>query len=734
MDSDVLHSIVTTWARSSMLLDCHSFCVWALRQAHSLPGTLTSFQSLQKATMTLQPMLHAPSMMSAMSAETIARSLSVPAAARMLALVFTSGYSLDALLPHRSELSFGFFDESHNVIGGNGTAAALNSDSLAYLCIHGVVGAALVVLHEHDALAPLLCSCSHETRRFMTHRICFYVLRCLSMTTECLKRCNIPVLLSLASAIARDVPHDAELPENVAAAERLFRLCSVLQPLYIQHGEEAINLLRLSRCHLISASVENLCSSCSIHASAAACTQGMLGNAWDASWLASMIAACRHEWGSDGAERILSLLVLQLQLGCLPDLGVCASLTESQTLHSAIKLMQQRRDHPGIDHIANIALQLFCRRASQSSAFFASAADGMEVAASLASLCACFCEGDCAQQLSLLLCMVTCALVQQLQLENRDPCGIMTKAFDDHSSKSCWRGLYLAASCNNLALASAAGFSSGAVLIAQLLRLGASFAAALTLLQPAPACAFALFSPPLARAQTYIFSNVKAERHPDEDSKADASVAEIQPSLHHSAAVDRATASTDFVESCDVNRSVVHGTSNSKRQLIMHVSADLSTPPSSASKHSLHRDADSRHVDDAAAVTSPLPKKRLEVSQSPGAAKHQSMDHSVQKHAASIDSSSSKPLSWLAQLRAQKSTANHEFDDFPSIPSTKCDPVQSASPAVLRIASAALGKRGLVRVESPVAGVGAFMAGSAAQAANHSTGEVESDDDIVALS
>jgi hypothetical protein len=106
----------------------------------------------------------------------------------------------------------------------------------------------------------------------------------------------------------------------------------------------------------------------------------------------------------------------------------------------------------------------------------------------------------------------------------------------------------------------------------------------------------------------------------------------------------------------------------------------------------------------------------------------------VQKHAASIDSSSSKPLSWLAQLRAQKSTANHEFDDFPSIPSTKCDPVQSASPAVLRIASAALGKKGLVRVESPVAGVGAFMAGSAAQAANHSAGEVESDDDIVALS
>jgi hypothetical protein len=358
----------------------------------------------------------------------------------------------------------------------------------------------------------------------------------------------------------------------------------------------------------------------------------------------------------------------------------------------------------------------------------------MEVAASLASLCACFCEGDCAQQLSLLLCMVTCALVQQLQLENPDPCGIMTKAFDEHISKSCWRGLYLAASCSNLALASAAGFSSGAVLIAQLLRLGASFAAALTLLQPAPACAFASFSPQFAHAQTYIFSNVKVERHPDQDSKADATVAEIQPSLHHSAAVERSTASTDFVESCDVNRSVAHSTSNSKRQLVMHGSADRSTLPSSAATHSLLQDANTKHVDDAAAVASPLPKKRLEVSQSPGAAKHQSMDHSVQKHAASIDSSSSKPLSWLAQLRAQKSTANHEFDDIPNIPSTKCDPVQSASPAVLRIASAALGKRGSVRVESPAAGVGAFMAGSAAQAANHSTGGGESDDDIVALS
>ena len=732
IESDVLHSIVTTWARSNMLLDCHAFCLWALWQVQVSPGVLSSFQSLHKATMILQPMLHAPSMMSAMSAELITRPVTAAAAGRMLALVFASGYSLDSLLEHRSELSFGFFDDSHKTIGGDCAAAALNGDPFGYLCVHGVVGAALVFLHEVDAIASLLRTTNPETRRIMTHRVCFHVLRCISMARPCLDRCNIPMLLSLASTMARDLPSVAELPENVDAADRLLKMCSILPSPDIRHGEEAVQLLRLSRCDLVRTSIANACSSFFSDATATACTHGVMRGAWDASWLASLIATCGHQWDLAGTEKVLLLLRKQLQMGCAPDVGVCASLPDSFMLSAATSLMQLEQKQSSVQHISNIALQLFCRRASLvMGSLSASTSDGLHISASLASLCAMFCEADCVEQLSLLLCMVTCALIQQLQLENMDPIVTVTKFFDEHSSKSCWRGLCLAASCSNLAFAAAAGFSSGAVLLAQLLRVGASFTAALPLLQSAPAYTFAAFSPQFGNDRKILPSIVKIEQHPHEETKFNTEVAMRQPYLP-SAACSGTSFGSDFAESCDFDPSAASILSQTKRQLVMHGASDRSPTPACGATNVICHNFDTKCIN-STVVMSQLPQKRADPSLSPGAAtKSQNLDLSVQKDPASVDTSSSKPVSWLAQLRAHKTSSDHSSDDF-ILQGVKCDPVHAASPAVLRIASAAAERRKLDKVPGGV-GVVSLRLGGQHQVAHNLKVEGDSDDDIVALS
>jgi hypothetical protein len=733
IELDVLHSIVTTWARSSALLDCHAFCLWALRQAQASPGVLSSFQSLHKATVILQPMLHAPSMLSAMSSEIIANPVSVTAAGRMLALVFASGYSLDSLLEHRSELSFGFFDDSYKMLGGDAAAAALSSDAFGYLSIHGVVGAALVILHEDDAIASLLLTSSPETRRIMTHRICFHVLRCLSLTSLSLNRCKIPMLLSLASAMARDLPLVAEQPENSAAAERLLKMCSILLPPNIQHGEEAVQLLRRSRCDFARSSVENVCSSFFSDASVTSCTHGAMSSAWDASWLASLIAACGHQWEMSGTERVLSLLRLQLQLGCAPDTGVCASLPDSLMLRSAVSLMQQQPRLSSVQHTANIALQIFCRRASPGAlAFSANTSDGLDVSASLASLCATFCEADCLDQLSLLLCLVTCDLMQQLQLKSVDPIDTLTKFFDEYGNKSCWRGVCIAASRSNLALAAAAGFSSGAVLIAQLLHISAPFAAALPLLQSAPAYAFAAFSPQIVHERKEVSTvAVKVERCANEETKFKSEVEMRQPSMH-STASPRTSSGTDFAETCVLDHSAANNLSETKRRLVMQSSADRSPTSASDARTGIFQDADSKCIN-APALLSLLPKKRAEPSLSPAAvAKLLPPDQSLPNDLISVKAGSSKKLSWLAQLRAQQTTSDYQADED-ILQDVKCDPVQAASPAVLRIASAAAERRIPHEVPAGLA-AGTLQQGKQLELAHNLNADGGSDDDIVALS
>jgi hypothetical protein len=726
IECDVLLSIVTTWARSSVLLDCHAFCLWALRQAQASPGVLSSFQSLYKAIMIMQPLLNAPSMMSAMCAELIARPASVPAAGRMLALVFASGYSLDYLLDHRSELTFGFFDDSLNMVGGDTAAAALNSDTFSYLCVRGVVGAALVSLHEHDAISLLLHAFSPETRRIMIHRICFHVLRCMSLSNQILNRCNIPMLLSLASALGCDLPLVAERTENAAAADRLLRMCSILQQQNVRYGEEAVQLLRYSGCNLVHSSIENACSSFFSDASATTCARGVMNTAWDASWLASLIAACGHNWDLTGTETVLLLLRLQLQLGCAPDAGVCASLPDNLLLRSAVLLLQQPQMQSSVQHLSSIALQIFCRRASLPTRLHSgSTSDTLNISASLASLCESFGCSQCVDQLSLLLCMVTCDLLQQLKLENIDPTVTVTTFFDQHCNKSCWRGLCLAASRSNLVLAAAAGFSSGAVLLSQLLHIGSSFAAVLPLLQSAPAYAFASFLPQFDNEQKVIFSSeIKVQRHADLELKLNSEVELRQPILP---AV--ADSPTTFVTDV-ADHSAASSISDIKRQLTMHDSADHSPTPAIGETNVISQDADMKS--NIPAVVSRLPQKRAEPSLSPAATtKPQPSDHSLPKDMA-VDAGSSKPLSWLTQLRAQKTRLNCKGGNG-TLQGVKCDPVQSASPLVVRTASAAAELRMSHRVS---AGPGAFSLrmDSQQEVAHNFDTKADSDDEIVALS
>jgi hypothetical protein len=552
------------------------------------------------------------------------------------------------------------------------------------------------------------------------------------MTAQSLNRCNIRMLLSLASLMTRDIPLDAELPENAAAAERLFRICSLLQPSHIPHGEEAVQSLRHSRCDLVRTSIEHMCSSFFSDECAVASTQRPISSAWDASWLASVIAACGHEWDLAGAERALSLLGLQLQRGCAADVGICASLPEGLMLRSALMLMQKRNNHISIERIARIALQLFCRRASVDvSAAHASYTDGLDIAASLASLCAVFCERNSVEQLSLLLCMFTCSLMQQLQLQSPDPHGTVTAFFDEHKSASCWRGLCHAASRSNLSLAAAAGFSSGAVLLAQLLRVGASFAAALPLLQAAPAYAFAAFSPQFEFEQKIITPNVKGERHQDADVNADTGISMLQPSLQ-SAAVVAASVVADFAESNGLDRSDVSSSFQAKRQLDMDGPEDRSSPAACSPNDSLPRDAGTKSNGNSPSIPSLLPKKRTEPSLSP-AARYQHTHHSLQRSPASIEAKPAKPLSWLAQFRTQKATAEYDSDDFTRLHSVKYEPVQSASAAILRIASAASQPRSL-QANTTGSGVGTLKLASKDQAGSNSKADCDSDDDIVALS
>ncbi len=634
VDGDVLQSIVTTWTRSSMLVDSNAFCVWVLRQAQALPGVMSSFQSLHGATVILQPMLNVPSMLSVMAAQLISRAASVPAAGRMLALVFASGYSLDALLPHHTKLSFGHFDESRNSVGGSSAAAALNSDPFCYLCMHGVAGAALMCLHEAESVASLLRTCSPEIRRKVTHSTCFHVLRCLSLPLHSLNRCNIRALLSLASEMTRDLTFEAESPENVAAAHRLLTMCGVLQPLQARYGEEAVQLLRCSRCDLARTSVDHICSSFFSDSALFACAQGLMSSVWDAAWLASLSAACGHKWELAGAERVLSLLGLQLQFGCAPDVGVCANMPDNLMLHAAILLMQQPQCGDSFqlcrDHIASIALQLFCRRASfVPCAFTGTTADGLHITASLASLCASCSKSPGSEQLSLLVCLVSCALIQQLKLENLDPCICVTKIFDEHSSESCWRGLCLAASRANLALAAAAGFSSGAVLISQLLHIGAPFATALPLLQSAPAYAFAAFSLQFDREQKVCSPIVKIERFQDDQSRANVKGAELRSSFLSAAVLAPMAAFTDDAKSSDIDRSADSCISQTKRQLVAHCSVDRSAVLDVGAIDLIALDADTSCKDNAPAFASQLPKKRQ--APSPRAGKHQFSRHAPPK-------------------------------------------------------------------------------------------------------
>jgi hypothetical protein len=315
--------------------------------------------------------------------------------------------------------------------------------------------------------------------------------------------------------------------------------------------------------------------------------------------------------------------------------------------------------------------------------------------------------------------------MQQLQLENLDSCGIVTKFFDEHSNKACWRGLCMAASRTNLALAAAAGISSGAVLIAQLLRMGAPFAAALPLVQAAPAYAFASFSPHVEHEHKAYSPGVKVERR-DEQTKSNVEGGVMHTSLQ-SAAVAPAAAVVDAAASCGSYHSADNSSSPAKRQLVMHGALLHSAPADVGSRDLIARDADTNCNDSAPAFASHLPKKRLEPSPGPAkyqpSAKHQPAAALPQESSAAGGAANnpSKPLSWLAQLRAQ--TADHGSDVLTDVCSVKSDPVQSASPAVLRIASAsaAVAERRLLNAEPAGATVRALKA------------EEDSDDDIVAL-
>jgi hypothetical protein len=329
--------------------------------------------------------------------------------------------------------------------------------------------------------------------------------------------------------------------------------------------------------------------------------------------------------------------------------------------------------------------------------------------------------------------------MQQLQRDSMDPCSTLTKFFDEHSSAIAWRGLCRAHSRSNLALAAAAGFSSGAVIVSQLLRVGAQFTAVLTLVQAAPSHAFAAFSPLTPSESEQIISassaraGVKVERRLEDDTNADADIHHHPPP--HPPAAAYPAVNAHITESSGPHRSAAAPSLQAKRQLDMRLPAEHSCPSPREPEQSGRRAAQTACAEQRIAVTSQLPKKRIEPSPSPASKQQPPLAHDDSHSTpASTHASASRPLSWLAQLRAHTAAAHHVdgSDDFTRVQGVKCEPVQVAGQAVLRMASAAAAAAAAAATAAADAGVAAFVLQD--DRGDHSKAEGDSDDDIVALS